>query len=90
MPDRPITRHYRGPAAAAAFCPGLGGENLSDLIAEVDILREELGYGRWAHLSPWCDTGDPGTTDRGGLERLIERLAIVVENRASNHTKNMH
>jgi len=83
MPDRPITRHYRGPAAAAAFCPGLGGDNLSDLIAEVDTLRLELGFSRWSHLRPWCDD-DPLTTDGGGLERLVERLSIVLENRKSN------
>jgi hypothetical protein len=80
MPERPICAQYRGPAAAATHYPALGGDNLSDLIAAVDVLREDLGYSRWSHLSPWCD-GDPLTTDQGGLERLEERLCIVWEGR---------
>jgi len=60
-------------------------EDLGPLIAEVDTLRLELGFSRWSHLRPWCDDGDPLTTDGGGLERLVERLSIVVANRRSHH-----
>ena len=80
--ERPIRAQYRGPAAAAAAAPpSTGGENLGELIAEVDALRHGLGYSRWSHLSAWCDDGSPLTTDRGGLERLLERLCIVWEGR---------
>jgi hypothetical protein len=51
-------------------------EDLSPLIAEIDSLRLELGYSRWSHLSAWCDDGNPLTADRGGLERLLERLCV--------------
>lgn len=59
-------------------------EDLGPLIAEADGLRLELGYSRWSHLRPWSDDGDPLTTDRAGLELLIERLSIVAANRRSN------
>jgi hypothetical protein len=62
-------------------------EDLGPLIAEVDTLRLELGFSRWSHLRPWCDDGDPLTTDGGGLERLVERLSIVVANRRSHHAQ---
>ena len=81
MRDRPIQTQYRGPAAAAAHYPALGGDNLGPLIAQVDALRFDLGYPRWSSLRPWCDDGDPLTTDHGGLERLEERLCIVWEGR---------
>lgn len=51
-------------------------EDLSPLIAQVDILRSELGYARWSHLRPWCDQGDPLTADGDALERLYERLCM--------------
>lgn len=81
MLERPILTRYRGPKTAAASIPSTGGENLGNLIAEVDALRLELGYPRWSHLRAWCDDGDPLSTDRGGLERLLERLTIVAVNR---------
>lgn len=79
--ERPIPRQYRGPAVAAAATPAVAGDNLNALIAEVDALRFDLGYPRWSSLRAWCDDGDPLTTDRGGLERLLERLCIVWEGR---------
>lgn len=81
MRERPILAQYRGPAVAAAAAPAAGGDNLGDLIAQVDAIRFELGYPRWSSLRAWCDDGDPLTTDRGGLERLFERLCIVWEGR---------
>lgn len=83
MSERPVRAHYRGPATATATHPTTGGEYLGDLIAEVDCLRLELGYSRWSHLKPWCDDGNPLTTNGDGLELLIERLSIVVANRRS-------
>lgn len=81
MRSRPLPRNYKGPRTAAASYPANGGENLGDLIAEVDGLRFDLGYPRWSSLSAWCDDGSPLTTDRGGLERLLERLCILWEAR---------
>lgn len=81
MRERPIPRQYRGPTVAAAAAPSTGGDNLGPLIAEVDALRIALGYPRWSSLRAWCDDGDPLTCDRGGLERLLERLCIVWEGR---------
>lgn len=51
-------------------------EDLSPLIAEIDILRAELGYERWSYLSPWCDQANPLTADGDTLERLYERLCM--------------
>lgn len=81
MHNRPIRRQYRGPQTATSRPPATGGEYLGELIAEVDALRQELGFSRWSHLRPWCDAGDPTTTDGDGLERLLERLTIVAVNR---------
>lgn len=82
MHSRPIPRQYRGPQTASAHSPATGGEYLGDLIAEVDGLRVALGYSRWSHLKPWTDDGQPLTTDRAGLELLVERLCILWEGRS--------
>lgn len=82
MHERPIPARYRGPKTASAAPPSTGGENLGPLIAEIDALRFDLGYPRWSSLRAWCDDGDPLTTDRGGLERLAERLCILWEGRS--------
>lgn len=79
--QRPIRAQYRGPATAAAVTPATGGDNLGPLIAEAEVLRFELGYPRFSSLAPWCDDGKPLTTDANGLELMIERLCIVLENR---------
>lgn len=85
MHERPLRAQYRGPAAAAASVASTGGENLSSLIVQIEDLRLALGYARWSHLKAWCDSGDPLTADRGELERLIERLCVVWENRGGGH-----
>lgn len=54
--------------------PQMQPDDLSPLIADIDTLRRELGFARWSNLRPWCDQADPLTCDRGGLERLLERL----------------
>jgi hypothetical protein len=77
MRERPIRPQYRGPQFAAATTTATGGKYLGRLIAEADCLRLELGYQRFSHLAPWCDSGDPLTCDAGALERLIERLCIL-------------
>jgi hypothetical protein len=55
----------------------LGEEDLSDLLAEADALRKDLGYSRFSHLKAWCDGGSPTTCDGGALERMVERLCIL-------------
>ena len=55
--------------------------DLSPLIAEADALRIQLGYARFSHLSAWCDDGSPLTCDAGALERMIERLCILLAER---------
>jgi hypothetical protein len=59
--------------------------SLAPLIAEADALRLDLGYSRFSHLSAWCDDGSPMTCDAGALERLIERLCILWEERQHYH-----
>lgn len=77
MRERPILRQYRGPAAAAAAVPATGGEDLSDLIAQADVLRQLLGYERWADLAPLCDGNDPKDLNRRGLVWLIGQLGAM-------------
>lgn len=55
--------------------------DLSPLIAEADALRIQLGYARFFMLKPWCDDGSPLTCDAGALERMIERLCILLAER---------
>jgi hypothetical protein len=81
MHSRPIRRQYRGPATASAPYSATGGEDLGELIAEVDEIRQALGYPRWSSLRPWCDDGDPLTTNGDGLELLIERLSAIAVDR---------
>ncbi len=52
--------------------------NLLPLIAEIDVLRIELGYGRWACLQPWCDEPSPKDASEDALERLAERLCCLL------------
>lgn len=79
--ERPILSPVTGRPLVTSSPVAIGGENLGHLIAEVDALRLALGISRWANLRPWCDDGDPCTTNAAGLERLIERLCIVWEGR---------
>jgi len=52
-------------------------EDLSDLIAEIDVLRLQLGYQRWSHIKHMCDAPYPQCADREDLEALLERLCEV-------------
>jgi len=78
MRERPILRQYRGPQVAAApAAPATGGEDLTDLIVQADVLRLQLGYQRWADLMPLCNDHDPKTLDRRGLVRLVGQLGAM-------------
>ncbi|HSP30459.1 MAG TPA: hypothetical protein VLO13_00335 [Halomonas sp.] len=81
MLERPIRAAHLGPRLATATTPATGGDNLGPLIAEADALRLALGYPRFSSLKAWCDDGQPLTTDADGLELMVERLCIVLENR---------
>jgi hypothetical protein len=51
--------------------------NLEPLIVEIDLLRRELGIGRWSFLTAWCDDKQsPQDLDQNGLELLLERLCV--------------
>lgn len=41
---RPIPRHAKGPAQSVAPVPATGGEDLSDLLVEIECLVESLGF----------------------------------------------
>ncbi|MBD2107409.1 hypothetical protein [Nodosilinea sp. FACHB-13] len=75
MRERPILAQYRGPAAAPAATPATGGDNLGDLIAQVDSLRHSLSY-TWADLTSLCGE-DSKTLDRRGLVKLIGDLGAI-------------
>lgn len=85
MRERPILATRPAPVSRHPAYSSTGGEDLSALIAEADAIRLRLGYARFSQLAPWCDDGSPLTTDRGGLERMIERLCVVLaDQRVSN------
>ncbi|MBE9159736.1 hypothetical protein IQ265_23290 [Nodosilinea sp. LEGE 06152] len=75
--ERPILRQYRGPQAADAATPATGGEDLSDLIAQADVLRRLLGYELWIDLTVLCDGNDPRDLNRRGLVWLIGQFGVM-------------
>lgn len=57
--------------------------NLLPLIAEIECLRAELGYGQsFSSLAPLCDQ-IPTYADEGALWRMLERLCKVWEDRGN-------
>jgi hypothetical protein len=51
--------------------------DLSPLIAEIDCLRVEMEFPRWADLMPYCcGLVHPHQLDGDGLELLLERLCV--------------
>ncbi|MGB3309972.1 MAG: hypothetical protein WBG32_14600 [Nodosilinea sp.] len=85
MRDRPILAKHRGPTTATSTIPATGGEDLTPLILEADVLRIQLGYQRWADLKPLCNGQDPKTLDRRALVSLIGLLGK--EQREQHHGK---
>lgn len=75
MRERPILAQYRGPTTAPAAAPATGGEDLTDLIVQADVLRRLLSYS-WADLSSMCGE-DSKTLDRRGLVKLIGTLGAM-------------
>jgi hypothetical protein len=78
-PPRLKSSHNRQPppGATSAAPPLDSGDRLDDLLAEISILKDELGLGRWENLATWCAAGDPSGCDRPELEDLLMALYLV-------------
>lgn len=74
---KPRPPGYCPPTAATAATVATGGDRLDDLIAEIDILKDELGLGRWCNLATWCSDTDPGSCDGSALDGLLMALSQV-------------
>lgn len=85
MADRPILRPRPPAPTGPDPAPATGGDDLTPLIVQADILRIALEYSRWDDLRPHCNGADPKTLDRGELVQLIVALRQLKRHRETQN-----